>query len=156
MTEYALVGPDNSLLRTASNVDPNVQTKPGFRWLRVVREYGSPFEGVENDRYVIRTVDPATLPPPVPFQISDRQFFHALALNKAITEEEALAAVKTGEIPATLKALVDQLPDKFGAEMLISGATIFQRNHPLTDALGAAMGYSPEQIDGLFRQAGAL
>lgn len=125
-------------------------------WYPVVREYGEPFEGVEGGAYVVRTVDPATLPPPVPPQVSDRQFFQALALNKTITEEEALAAVKTGEIPATLMALVDQLPDKFGAEMLISGATIFERNHPLTNTLGVALGYKPEQIDDLFRQMGAL
>lgn len=30
---YALIKSDNSIDRFASNIDPNVQTKPGFRWL---------------------------------------------------------------------------------------------------------------------------
>lgn len=42
-------------------------------WHDVVREYGEPFEGLENGVWVIRTVDPSTLPPPVPYSIAPRQ-----------------------------------------------------------------------------------
>jgi hypothetical protein len=34
--EYALVAPDNSIPIFNSSVDPNVATKPGFRWLPVI------------------------------------------------------------------------------------------------------------------------
>jgi hypothetical protein len=43
---------------------------------------------------------------PAPVIISDRQFFQTLAVEGRITEDEALAAVKTGELPATLQTLV--------------------------------------------------
>jgi hypothetical protein len=35
MTMYALINPDDSINRMQSNVDPNVQTKAGYRWLPV-------------------------------------------------------------------------------------------------------------------------
>lgn len=35
MTEYALVGPGDVITTFSSNVDPNVQTKAGWRWLPV-------------------------------------------------------------------------------------------------------------------------
>lgn len=95
-------------------------------------------------------------PPPVPESVSDRQFFHALALGGMISEAEALAAVQTGALPAPIAAIIDAMPDQFAARMLLSGATTFERRHPLTDALAAALGYSPAQTDDLFRAAEAL
>lgn len=95
-------------------------------------------------------------PPPVPESVSDRQFFQALALGGMISEAEALAAVQTGALPAPIAAIVDAMPDQFAARMLLSGATTFERRHPLTDALAAALGYSPAQTDDLFRAAAAL
>ena len=91
--------------------------------------------------------------------ISDRQFFQQAAIMGLITREEALAAVKTGAIPAALSAVVNTIPDadaKFAAEMLLSGATTFQRHHPFTEAVGAAMGMTSEQVDQFFLAAGAL
>lgn len=35
MTEYALVDPNNTVNRTATNVDPTVQTRAGWKWLPV-------------------------------------------------------------------------------------------------------------------------
>lgn len=32
---HALIGPDNNILRIEPNIDPNVQTKTGYRWLPV-------------------------------------------------------------------------------------------------------------------------
>lgn len=95
-------------------------------------------------------------PPPVPESVSDRQFFQALALGGMISEAEALAAVQTGALPAPIAAIIDAMPDQFSARMLLSGATTFERRHPLTDALAAALGYSPAQTDDLFRAAAAL
>jgi len=105
------------------------------------------------------TPEPYVLPPPsVPASISDRQFFQQLALQGVITQAEALAAVKTGEIPAAIKQAVDSLPpgQQFEATMIISGATNFQRSHPLTAAIGAACHWTADQIDALFRAAAVL
>ena len=35
MTLRALVAPDNTIVRTASNIDPAAGTKPGYRWIPV-------------------------------------------------------------------------------------------------------------------------
>ena len=97
-------------------------------------------------------------PEPVPSSISDRQFFQQLAIEGTITTGEALAAVKTGEIPAALQGFVDALDpeQKFAAEMLLSGATVFERAHPLTEEIGRAQGRSKEQVDNFFRAASVL
>jgi len=97
-------------------------------------------------------------PAPVPETISDRQFFQQLALSGVIAKADALAAVKTGEVPVALRAFIEALPpaQQFDAEMLLSGATAFERNHPLTNAIGAAQGMTPDQVDQFFRDAAAL
>jgi hypothetical protein len=107
---------------------------------------------------VIAAHDPTKQPIVVPQQISDRQFFQQLAMQGIIGQADALAAVKTGAIPADLQALINQLPadQQFGATMLISGATVFERNHPLTIGIGTAYGWSSAQIDALFIAAAAL
>lgn len=96
---------------------------------------------------------------PVPHSISDRQFAHVLAMQNLITEEEALAWVKTGDIPSALQSLIDDIPDsviKFSAQMLLAGATVFERDHPMTAQLAAGLGMSSEQVDDLWRAAAAL
>lgn len=106
------------------------------------------------------TLEPYALPsPPVPQQISDRQFFQMSAIDGIITQDEALAAVATGTIPPVLQAIVDGIQDpdqQFAAKMLLSGATVFERDHPLTDAVGSSLGWTKEQIDTFFVQAAQL
>ena len=102
--------------------------------------------------------DPYVPPPePVPAEISDRQFFQQLAVAGLITEEQALAA-NAAVIPSPLLAIIGQMPsgDQFAAKMLVSGATVFQRNHPMTEAIGAAYGWTAAQIDDFFRAAALL
>lgn len=102
----------------------------------------------------------AVLHPPaaVPATVSDRQFFQALAMAGAITQAEALAAVKTGAVPAAMQTVIDGMAadDKFNAEMLLSGATVFARAHPMTEALRAAMGWTAPQTDRLWTVAAEL
>lgn len=88
----------------------------------------------------------------VPQVISDRQFFQQLATTGICTQQEALDAVKTGAIPAALAAIVNQMPaqQQFAANMIISGATSFERMHPMTVAIGTAYGWSSEQVDQFF------
>lgn len=102
--------------------------------------------------------DPYVAAEVVPESISDRQFFQQLAAQGVITQEDALAAVKIGAIPAALQQVIDGLPpgQQFGASMIVSGATIFQRHHPLTIAIGAASGWTADQIDAFFRAAAVL
>lgn len=108
------------------------------------------------------TAEPFAPPPPpqqeVPETISDRQFFHVLAVDGLITEAEALAAVKTGDAPAAFETFISSLPEgeRFNARMLLEGATTFRRDHPLTNAFGAMHGLTPEEIDDLWRRAAAL
>lgn len=97
-------------------------------------------------------------PAPVPEVISDRQFFQALAIDGYITTAEALAAVRTGDLPSVLAELLDHMDgaERFGAEMLLSGATEFRRDHPMTIAIGEARGMTADEVDDFFRRAAAL
>lgn len=102
---------------------------------------------------------PPAPPEPVPPAVSARQFFQALALREVITQAEALDAVRTGAIPSAILAVIEQIGDareRFAAEMLISGATAFECDHPLTLTLAAGLGWSDEEIDDLWRAAAAL
>ena len=74
MAEYALLI-DNTFkeIRNYAEKPDDIPHKL-VTWHPVVREYGVPFTGLENGNWVIRTVDPATLPPPVPATITSLQF----------------------------------------------------------------------------------
>ncbi|NTG22054.1 hypothetical protein G6L00_16580 [Agrobacterium rhizogenes] len=94
----------------------------------------------------------------VPETISDRQFFQQLAIDGMITDDEALSAVKTGDMPATMQAFIAALPatDQFAAKMVLCGATSFQRSHLLVATFGAANGMTGDQIDDLWIAAAKL
>lgn len=101
--------------------------------------------------------------PAVVTAISDRQFFQALATPpfSLITPAEALAAVKMGELPAALAAILDGIEseaDRFAAEMLLSGATVFERDHPMVVEIAEAMDppWSPAEIDAFWTFAAGL
>lgn len=90
----------------------------------------------------------------VPRSISDRQFFQQLAIDGVISEDEALAS-NSGVIPPQMLAIIESMPadQKFSAKMVVSGATVYERNNAMTIAIGAAYGWTSEQIDDLFRAA---
>ncbi len=93
----------------------------------------------------------------VPTSISDRQFFQQLAIEGVITEQEALNS-NAAVIPAPLLTLIGMLPEdqQFNAKMLLSGATVFERNHPMTAFIGQAYGWTDEQINDFFRAASKI
>jgi hypothetical protein len=94
----------------------------------------------------------------VPVVISDRQFFQLLKVRGIITAEEALAAVGPGIIPAAMQAFIAQLPegDQFAAEMILTGATQFERTHPLVPVFGTLFGWTSADIDQFWIEAYAL
>ena len=102
-------------------------------------------------------IEPVPFPVPVP-DISDRQFFQALAIRGEITEAEALDAVGPGIIPPAMDALIDQLPQeqRFAARMLIRGATRYERKHPIADLIRSLYGWSIEDADDFWRFAATL
>ena len=87
----------------------------------------------------------------LPATISRRQFFQGLAQRTPplIAEEEALAAVTSGTIPAGMAALVAQLPAgaPFEAKMRISGDAKYHRHHPFTEQFAALYGWTPAMTD---------
>jgi hypothetical protein len=99
-----------------------------------------------------------TPPPPPPDEISDRQFAQGLASQGIITEDEALAWAGPGTIPAALLGFVSMLPeaDQFAAKMLLTGAQVYKRSHPLTDTFATANGWTKEQADAFWLYCSSL
>jgi hypothetical protein len=109
----------------------------------------------------------ASLPAPPPEVISDRQFAQALALAGTISEAEALAWAARGELPEAMEDALALIPEadrrRFGARMMLAGATTFERSHPLTDQLGGLLTnpatgkpYDAAALDALWSRAAAL
>jgi hypothetical protein len=97
------------------------------------------------------------LNPRVPATISDRQFYQQLAIAGILTEDEALAA-NAAIIPPPLLDFIDEMPadQQFSIKMIASGATVFERQNPLTISIGTAYGISSDQIDAFFLAASLL
>jgi hypothetical protein len=120
------------------------------------RERLTPEQNAKLDEVIARH-DP-TKQPLTTRIISDRQFFQALAQLRVITKEEALAAVRTGTIPHAFDDLMQGMDEQahFVTQMLLSGATQFERDHSLVPKFGEALGWTNDQIDDLWRMAAAL
>jgi hypothetical protein len=97
-------------------------------------------------------------PPPVPAAISRRQLLIALGHANWITEAEALAAAKTGEVPAAIDAVFGALPKEQALAARITWATmtVVERDHPLIQAVIDAKVATAEQVDALFKAAAEL
>lgn len=112
------------------------------------------WNGVELEAFT-----PPVAPPAVPESVSDRRFSQALAEMEVITWAEAKAWGSRGDIPAALQAAVAAIPDELArnrAEHFLSSCTEFDRHHPMTAALAAAMGWSDTQLDELWLFASTL
>lgn len=139
---YALVSPENVIDRVQSDavIDPKTGTKPGWRWLPVVEEFGEPYgDTVEGDTVYRRRQDPATIPPPVPDSVSPRQARLALlAIGRLADVEAALAQADEAT----------RIAWEFSIEV--------RRKEPVLVALGASLGFSDADLDDLFKAAAAL
>lgn len=135
----------------------------------VIEGPAGPYHVVPSDPIYYQMLDeamaaPLEPPPPtpvpiVPTVISDRQFFQNLAVRGIITQAEALAAVGPGVIPAAMAAFVAQLPaegERFAANMVLTGATEFQRNHPLVGVFASLFGWTNADLDTFWAEAYAL
>lgn len=69
-----------------------------------------------------------------------------------------LALLGAGVSLSNIDAIINQMtePQKSYAKVSWEKATIFERNHPMINALGSALGLTMEQIDTLFVQASKL
>lgn len=97
-------------------------------------------------------------PEPVPEQISASQFFRALWKAGEITFEECRAALKSGDLPTAMSAMVNQLPEEQqqDALLIIEGATSFRRSHWLVPVFASLYGMTAEETDNLWRVAAGL
>jgi hypothetical protein len=85
-------------------------------------------------------------------RITNRQLFAALALTGFITESEALAAGRTGEVPAAIDAVFGVLPEQDAFLARLTWATMREvtRDHPLIGMMIAANLATAEQVDAIF------
>lgn len=118
---------------------PNLPGKPYRKYYEVKNEYGPDFEGLEDGYYVIRHPDPGTLPPPVPYAVTPRQARIAL-----------LNIGKLPDVNAAIQASTEA--DKITWEYALE----ITREDPLVVIFGNELGFTPAQIDDLFRAASAL
>lgn len=128
-------------------------------WHEVRREHGEPFEGLEGNIWVIRTVDPATLPPDVPDYISRRQAALQLYALDYISAQEALDMTKTATVPAAIAAIFDAqvgegnwTPEQRIFAEIDFAAVNYYRNNLLLDL----MGLSEQEKDQFFVAASLL
>lgn len=108
-------------------------------WHNVIREYGAPSASLENGNWIIRTVDPSTLPTPVPSSVTAAQiriFLHKAGMLEGV---EAQIASMSKE-----------------AQIAWEYSTEVQRASPLLDEVAQVFKLTPEQIDQFFIEAAAL
>lgn len=91
-------------------------------------------------------------PEPDPIKLTNRQLFAALALTDFITEAEALAAGRTGAVPAMVDAVFASLPEQDAFLARLTWATMREvpRDHSLISAMIAANLATAEQVDAIF------
>jgi hypothetical protein len=153
MAEYALlIDGTFQEIRVYSAKPEDIPHKQAT-WYDVVREYGVPFEGLENNVWIIRTVDPATLPPPVPESISRRQCALQLLAMSVITAQEALDMTKTAAVPVTIASIFDaQVTNGTWTteQRILAEIDFAATNYYRSNSLLPLMGLSEQEIDGFF------
>jgi hypothetical protein len=140
MTEYALL--INDVFKEIRNYESKPENIPhkGVTWHNVVREYGNiEFTGIENDDWIVRTIDPSTLPPPVPLSVSPRQVRLLLLQQDLLDEVETLITTQPREI---------QIAWEYALE--------FQRNDPLLNTLAQNLNLTEQELDSFFIAAANL
>jgi hypothetical protein len=139
MNEFALLIDDEfQKISRYEERPPNLPHKL-VTWHDVVREYGEPFEGLVDGNWVIRTVDPATLPPPVPDSISPRQCRLWLLQQNLLPSIEASIAQASEDVKISWEYAVE-----------------FRRKDPTLMQFATMLGLSDQAIDDFFIAAAKL
>lgn len=96
------------------------------------------FAGWSYDAVAGSYATPASSPKTVPQEISDVQFARQARVLGLMTQTEALAFVRTGDLSPALTAALASLPpeQQADAELVLSGERVFRRDHWLTVAFG--------------------
>lgn len=139
MSEYALLI-DNEFkeYRYYDEKPVNIPHKK-VTWHQVVREYGTTeFTGLKNNKWVIRTIDPSTLPP-VPRSVTPRQVRLLLLQQDLLDDVETMILTQPKEI---------QIAWEYALE--------FQRNDPLLNTLAQNLNLTEQQLDEFFIAAAQL
>jgi hypothetical protein len=136
MSEYALL--INGVLKEFRYFAEQPQNIPhkDIVWLPVLREYGEPFEGIENNNWVIRISDPSLNPPS---SITPRQCRLFLLQQGLLNQVEEIISQQDKATQITWEYALE-----------------FYRNDPLLIQLGNNLNLSKEQIDQFFIAASKL
>ena len=104
------------------------------------------------------SIDDADLSQPAPIVLTNRQLFAALALTGFITEDEALAAGRTGAVPIAIDDVFAELPaqDAFLARLTWATMREVPRDHPLINAMVGANLATSAQVDAIFTLGASL
>lgn len=139
VNDYAMLdyGEFKGILR--AETPPYLPGKPYRKFYTIKYEFGEPFSGLVGDFWVIRNPDPATLPAPVPDSVTPRQ--------------ARLALLAAGWLQMVETAVASGSPEH---KITWEYATEILRSDPLISFFGDTLGLSSEQIDDLFRAAGAI
>jgi hypothetical protein len=78
-----------------------------------------------------------------------------VTVPQTITNAQARAALRAAKLLDKVNSLIDSYEDPSAADAWEYSAT-FDRDSPLLNGLGAMLGLTSEQIDGLFVEAAAI
>jgi hypothetical protein len=113
-------------------------------------------DAAETEAFIAAWVDP---PPPVPQEVSLRQLLFALVATGFISGPEALAAARTGDLPASLEAAIKDgmsVEGAFAVDLTWAAMYSAERTNPLWTIVVAKGIATPEQVDDVFRIAATV
>jgi hypothetical protein len=140
MAEYALlINGEFKEIRQYTERPQDIEHKD-VRWYPVVREYGPEEKAhIQDDYWLIVSIDPATIPPPVPLSITPRQ--------------ARLILLQQGLLPYVEKTILEQ--DE-ATRITWEYASEFRRDDPLLTGIAKNLNLTDEQIDQFFIEAAKL
>ena len=97
----------------------------------------------------------ASLEPTVPPSVTLLRFMRILARRGIITQDEALAATRTGAVPAAIDAVFATFPPDAAFDARLTWAAMYEveRANPLLELVGAMHGIDGPDWDDIFREA---
>lgn len=136
MEEYALLINDSFKETRFYTSKPEDIPHKNVKWIPVLREIGTPFEGLEGGNWVIRSVDPATIPP---YSITPRQCRLLLLQQGLLSDVENMIASQDEATKITWEYALE-----------------FRRDDLLLLQLAKKLNLTEEQIDQFFIVAARL